>query len=150
MGYEFKPSQGPGVRLVQRLKQLSRRHEHHRRRAHPPATHGVDPEAGGTRGAQERRSAGSTGAGLISVLNFSFYDGETFLASMLVAPGLGSGLNVHLNFLIQLGRSVKVSSKSRSKSEPTRCHQTFLCKGLYQQFSKWLRSWLFQYHIVYR
>ena len=48
--------------MVQRLKQLSRRHEHPRRAAHPPATHGVDPKAGRARGAQERRSAGSTGA----------------------------------------------------------------------------------------
>jgi hypothetical protein len=28
IGYEFKPSQDPGVWIVQRLKQLSRRHEH--------------------------------------------------------------------------------------------------------------------------
>jgi hypothetical protein len=61
--------------MVQRLKQLSRRHEHPRGAAHPPATHGVDPKIGRARGAQERRSAGSTGAcfSLNSLALFALY-----------------------------------------------------------------------------
>jgi hypothetical protein len=49
IGYKFKPSQGPGVRMVQRLKQLSRRHEHPRCPAHPPAIDRIDPKIGRAR-----------------------------------------------------------------------------------------------------